>query len=231
MLLIFCVNAGSARAEDRLILVTEYGPPVNMPDPAGGVTGLSADLLRAILDDAHIPYSMALYPWARAYGMALSNQNTCVFSATDTVERHDLFKWVGPLAHNEWMLFGRRDSQKLTNLEDAKGHQIGGYIRDVVTDYLKERGLTVDEASDDSLNLKKLMGHRIEYWADGALTARFFAHLSGVTDLVPILKIKDVTISLACNKSVSDGRIDLMNSLLRKLYDDGRAAAIIARYQ
>ena len=49
-----------------LVLATEEYPPYNMSGPNGTVTGISTDIVRAVLDAAGYDYEISVYPWARA---------------------------------------------------------------------------------------------------------------------------------------------------------------------
>ncbi|MBC9045182.1 ABC transporter substrate-binding protein, partial [Pseudomonas aeruginosa] len=74
------------------------------------------------------------FPWDRVYQQALSEPGYGVFSTARTPEREDKFKWVGPLAVNDWVLMARGDSSiHLNSLEDAARYRIGGYKNDAIS--------------------------------------------------------------------------------------------------
>lgn len=211
-------------------VVTEDYPPFNMQKDSNTV-GISTDILRGAFQKAGIDYKISMFPWARAYDMATNDANTCVYSTTRTEEREGLFKWVGPLVRNDWVLFGRVDSPKLTSLNDAKNYTIGGYQGDALTNYLKAQGLKVDEANADRLNPQKLQAKRIDYWAAGAALGPYVASREGVTGLVPELQIKETQMFLACNKGVSDEVVTKLNAAIKQMMDDGTVKTINAHYQ
>lgn len=211
-------------------IVTEDYPPFNMQKDNNTV-GISTDILRGALQKAGIDYKISMFPWARAYDMAMNDANTCVYSTTRTEEREGLFKWVGPLVRNDWVLFGRSDSPKLSSLSDAKNYTIGGYQGDALTNYLKAQGLKVDEANADRLNPQKLQAKRIDYWAAGAALGPYVASREGVTGLVPELQIKETQMFLACNKGVSDEVVTKLNAAIKQMMDDGTVKTINAHYQ
>ncbi len=227
---LLCATASSARA-DGLILTTEDYPPFNFSRD-GAVAGLSTDLLRHVLERAEVPGQFALYPWLRAYGAAQNDTDTCVYSTTRTPQREPLFKWVGPLVYNDWVLFAPPDSQAApTALEDVRNAVIGGYQGDATAVYLRDQGFRVDDVTSDRLNPRKLLSGRIDYWATGRLSGEFLARQEGVTGLQAVLTFKHVPLYLACNKTVSDQTIGRLNDALRALTDEGVTDRIAKAYR
>lgn len=213
-----------------LTITTEDYPPFNLKQD-GQLTGISTEIVRKALDLTKIDATIDLYPWARAYESALKDPTGCVYSTSRTAERETLFKWVGPIAKNEWVLFGRADSPKLASLDDAKGHTIGGYPEDATTKFMRDKGLKVEEAATDRLNAKKLQAGRIEYWGDGKLVGLYIARQEGVTGLVPELTMSETSMFLACNKGVPDDIIEKLNAAIKQMNDDGSTATIYKKYE
>jgi polar amino acid transport system substrate-binding protein len=229
-ILTICSFTSAVRAEPLIITTEEY-PPFNMTKGTE-VTGLSTDILKKALESAKIDYSLAVYPWQRAYDMALKQANTCVYSTTLTEQREPLFKWVGPLAKNDWVLFAKADNTiKVASIDDLKPYTIGGYQGDALSIFLKEKGLKVDEVISDKLNPRKLQAGRIDFWASGRLMGPYLASQEGVSGLKPVLVIKETTMYLACGKSVPDETITKLNGALKQMSEDGTAAALTQAYQ
>lgn len=171
-----------ARAEP-LVLLTENLPPFNM-SVAGtnyarddGVTGISSDILRAVCERAQVQCQQILrFPWQRVYQQTLDDAGYGLFSTARTAEREGLFKWVGPIASNEWVLFSKGDSSiQLSSLDDARRYRIGGYKGDAKTQFLLDRGLEVQTALRDSENVKKLERGQIDLWVTSNQAGRFVA--------------------------------------------------------
>src|ERR1017187_2909507 len=102
-------NASSA----AITLTTEEYPPFNMTDSRTKLlTGISVDKVAELMRRAHEPNTISIYPWPRAYQMALETGDTCFFSTTRTPEREALFTWIGPLVHNDWAIFARADDTR-----------------------------------------------------------------------------------------------------------------------
>ncbi len=217
-----------------LILTTEDYPPFNMPDPkTGQLTGISVDKVVELMRRANEPYKLAPFPWARAYQMAIQMDDTCVFSTTRTPEREALFRWVGPLVMNDWIVFQRGDDQrKPKKLEDLRPFIIGGYNNDAVSEYLKLQHFKVDLANTDADNPAKLLHHRFDFWATGELLGHYLIKRHGLTGkITPLFKFKRTGMYLACRLTMPEQQIERFNQILREMERDGTSAAIERKYQ
>jgi polar amino acid transport system substrate-binding protein len=135
LLLVFAAacRPGIAHAEATVLqLTTEQLPPLNMSDDDGKtVHGVAADKVHELMRRTGIGYNVQMMSWNRAMELARRQSDTCAFSTVRTSEREASFKWVGPLAKGDWVLFGPKDKiGKVTSLEQIKGARIGGYLGD-----------------------------------------------------------------------------------------------------
>jgi polar amino acid transport system substrate-binding protein len=215
-----------------LTFTTEDAPPFNFTEDGGKtIAGSGTEIVNEMLKRTGIQASISLYPWERAYRMGLEEADTCVYSTTRTEAREPLFKWVGPLASNNWTLFAKEGSSiALASLEDAKAYKIGGYQGDAVAVYLKENGFKVEETTSDPQNVMKLDAGRIELWAAGNHGGPFLAAKQGVK-VKPLISFKETELYLACNKGIADELIAKMNEAIQAIHADGTAEAIYRKYQ
>lgn len=220
-----------ALAAAPITITTEDYPPYNYTAD-GKITGLSTEIVQEVMKRAGLEYKIENLPWKRAYGMALEQADTCVYSTTMTDERKPLFKWVGPLATNDWTFFAMEDTSiALTSLEDAKAYNIGGYQGDALADFLQKQGFKVETAPQDAINPKKLAGKRIDLWATGSSLGPYLAKQEGVSGLKPLLSFNSAILSLACNKGMEDEVLAKMQGALDAMKADGGIEAIAARYR
>jgi TRAP-type uncharacterized transport system substrate-binding protein len=203
-------------AQGIKVLTEEY-PPYNMM-VNGQIAGFSTELIKKAFGNARVPYTLHLMNWDVAIKRAQDIPNTCVYSTNRTEEREPLFKWVGPIAHSDWLLFGRSDSPHITSAEDAKKYTIGIYPSDAVGIYLKEHGFKVDVAPEDKLNPTRLMNKQIDFWASGTLQGPYVAEHVGVRGLLPVLTIRESLMYLACSKATSDELVARLNAAIRELF-------------
>jgi polar amino acid transport system substrate-binding protein len=229
-LLLAWLAMGSARA-DTLVLMTEEYPPFNMSDSKGKLVGISTDIVRALMQDAHIAYTVTVSPWMRAMTSARTQLDHCVYSTSRLPEREKDYSWIGPLAYNDWYLFAKANPQRRPgSLEDARGARIGSYFGDGGVAYLQKRGFTVDVAPSDDVNPRKLDMGRIDYWASGKLSGQYLLKAQGIEGIEPVLKLERGDMYLACHPDMPKVQVARLNLLLQGLHKRGVVARIYARY-
>lgn len=136
-------------APNYLHLLTENFPPYNMAKngknfaQGENVEGIAVDILRETFKRAGVGYSLTLrFPWERIYNLTLDNPDYGVFVTARIPERETLFKWVGPLGPDDWVLLARADSPiTLNSLEEARQYTIGAYKNDAIALSLEKQGL------------------------------------------------------------------------------------------
>ncbi|WP_061240097.1 ABC transporter substrate-binding protein [Ectopseudomonas composti] len=226
-----------ARAES-LVLLTENLPPFNMSVTGNNfarddnVTGISADILRAVCERAGVECQLILrFPWQRVYQQTLDDAGYGLFSTARTAEREKLFKWVGPIASNDWVLFAKGDSAiQLGSLEDARRYRIGGYKDDAKTQFLLDKGIEVQTALRDAENVRKLERGQIDLWVTSDQAGRFVARQEGVDSLKVVQHLYKADLYLALNRQTPDELVQKLQRTLDSLRAEGALKSIEARY-
>ncbi len=228
-LALLCVASASARP--RLVITTESSPPSAMMGDKQ-VIGFATEKIRVIMQRVGIDYDIEMLPWKRAYLLAQTQPDTCVYSTTRVPQREAVFKWVGPTHENDWTLFGRADRDyRITSIEDARKYRIGSYNGDVRSDALIAEGFIVDTVQDKLANPRKLLVNRIDLWASSVRVGSAIVAENGWTgQIVPVLTFRRTELYLACNTSVPDALISKMNAALRAMNSEGVSAAIEKKY-
>ncbi|OEY66084.1 substrate-binding periplasmic protein [Marinobacter sp. X15-166B] len=236
--LLALVNTSVAVAAEKLYVYTENYPPFNMSTQgrgfehsAGNIDGICAERAKAVIEQAGIDYVMKLRNWDYGYTRAQTRVNHGIFCTTYTDDRAPLFKWVGPLAQNEWTIFAPPGSTfKMNRLADAKGKTIGGYRNDVGADYLQARGHTVSLLESDDLNPKRLELGQIDLWLAERLGGPYLASQQDVEGLVPVFSFNSVDLYLAMNPDTPDHLIATLNQALETIRANGLYDAIGTKY-
>jgi polar amino acid transport system substrate-binding protein len=220
-----------ASARPRLYLATELSTPSSM-QVDGQLTGFATDKVRMIMERAEIDYEIEVLPWKRAYLLAQTQANVCIYSTTRIPEREKLFKWVGPTHENDWTLYARVDRNfRFTKIEDARPFRIGGMLGDVRSELLTTQGYTVDTVHDPLSNPRKLMVNRIDLWVTSTRIGNATIAENGwVGQIVPVLTFKRTEQYLACNLALPDALIAKMNAVLKEMNNEGVSAAIERKY-
>ncbi|MBC3375570.1 ABC transporter substrate-binding protein [Pseudomonas sp. SWRI92] len=231
--------AGTARATDTsLVLLTENFPPYNMAKNGKNfaqdenIHGIAVDIVREIFKRADITYSLTLrFPWERIYKLALENPGYGVFVMARLPEREKLFKWVGPIGPDDWVMLAKTDSKiTLDSLDQARQYKIGAYKGDAIAETLAKQGLNPIVVLRDQDNARKLMNGQIDLWATGDPAGRYLARQEGVSDLRTVLRFNSAELYLALNKDVPDEVVARLQNALDELRKEGAVDAIMARY-
>ncbi|MVW74498.1 substrate-binding periplasmic protein [Pseudomonas xionganensis] len=234
--------AGAAQAEIpshyRMVLLTENFPPYNMAingknfAQEDNIDGIAVDIIREMFKRAGIQYNLTLrFPWDRIYKLALEKPGYGVFVTARLPERENLFKWVGPIGPDDWVLLAKSDSAiSLSSLDEAKQYKVGAYKGDAIAEYLVEKGLEPVTALRDQLNAHKLMGGQIDLWATGDPAGRYLAKQEGITGLKTILRFDSAELYLALNKEVPDEVVQKLQSELDKMRQEGFVDDILNSY-
>jgi polar amino acid transport system substrate-binding protein len=237
-----CCLAPLARADEGggqpMVLLTENFPPYNMARDGknfatdGDIHGIAADLVREMFKRANLSYSLTLrFPWDRIYKLALEKPGYGVFVTARLPEREKLFKWVGPLGPDDWVLLAKSNSPiVLEDLEQARAYKIGVYKGDAIQLRLSEKGMKPVIALRDQDNASKLRSGEIDLWATGDPAGRYLARQAGVTNLKTVLRFNSASLFLALNKNTPDEVVARLQQALDELRSQGFVDEVMGRY-
>lgn len=156
-----------ALSKPTLTVVTELSPP-NQTLINNQVAGESTELVKAIFAKANLNANIELYPWARAYNMALKKPNIFIYSMAKTAEREKHFHWIGEVANYQmgFVKLSSRSDINITANEQAKQYKIAVQRHDLAAQRLTERGYTVVYTSDINKSYQLLMSGKVDLIID-----------------------------------------------------------------
>ncbi len=224
--------------DTELVLLTENFPPYNMAKNGKNfardenIEGIAVDIVRETFKRAGISYNLTLrFPWERIYKLALEKPGYGVFVTARLADREALFKWVGPLGPDDWVLLAKADSKiQLDDLAQARVYRIGAYKGDAIAESLEKQGLNPVLVLRDQDNAQKLRDGQIDLWATGDPAGRYLARQVGVKGLKTVLRFNSAELYLALNKEVPDELVAKLQAALDQLRKDGVVEQITARY-
>jgi polar amino acid transport system substrate-binding protein len=165
---------------ETLTFYTEQLPPYNYQEN-GTLKGFSVDLLEAITakTGSKVTREMVhLVPWTEGYQVALSRNNTVLFTAARLPEREQSFKWAGPIYAYTNVLFARPDREiVITGPESLKGYRIGVIVDDVAVQQLLDAGVNKSQLVQEtnvSAIIAKLTSGEIDLWGYPEAPGRYF---------------------------------------------------------
>ncbi len=74
----FLITGTTYSQEIRVL--TEHLPPYQIQMGENKIGGFSTEIVRAVLKEAKIRAKIEVYPWVRAYSIALEDKNILIFS-------------------------------------------------------------------------------------------------------------------------------------------------------
>jgi polar amino acid transport system substrate-binding protein len=209
----------------ELTILTENLPPLNYLKD-GVLVGPSVEIVKEIQRRVGSHEQIKVYPWARAYKMALEDENVVLFGTTYTKVRQDKFKWIGPLATKRDILVAKKDSGiKINSLEDAKKVKRIGTLRDDTRGRLLKRlGFTnLDPVSDEQKNAKKLVLGRIDLWTYKKPGLKTVCELAGVdyNEIEEVYHLRKSDLMIAFSKKTSDSIVQNWRNAFNEMLGDG----------
>ena len=220
----------AARSQDLHILTDAHSPPVVMYE-GSQVVGLATSVLQEALKRSKTSYDVTVMPWLRAYDIALRRAGRCIYPTDFTQQRASLFKWVGPLIHDSWVIFAPVDGPgKIATIDELKNYRVAAYQGTAQTKYLESQGIkveTINAFDADILNIEKVLNKRADLWAANRLLGKYLAGPASKFHLKEVMSLGDVDSYMACNKDVPDSQIAAWNSTIQDMNKDGTFARII----
>ena len=218
----------------ELTILTENLPPLNYVKD-GELVGPSIEIVKEIQRRVGSRDKIQVYPWARAYKMALEGENVVLFGTTHTEARENKFKWIGPLATKRDILVAKKGSGiKISNLDDAKKVGHIGTLRDDTRELLLKRlGFTnLEPVSDEQLNAQKLFLGRINLWTYKIPGLRTVCELAGVdpNNFIEVYHLRKIDVSIAFSKKTSDSIVQKWKKAFDEMLADGTIMQIRRRW-
>jgi len=218
----------------QLTILTENLPPLNYLRN-GVLVGPSVEIVKEIQRRIGSHEEIRVYPWARAYKMALEDENVVLFGTTYTKVRHDKFKWIGPLATKRDILVAKKGSGiTINSLDDAKKVKRIGTLRDDTRErLLKRHGFTnLEPVSDEQKNAKKLVLGRIDLWTYKIPGLKTVCELAGVdyNEIEEVYHLRKIDLMIAFSKKTSDSIVQKWRNAFNEMLADGTIMQIRKRW-
>ena len=217
----------SAQASDlkNLRVLSSDFPPYSFyaeSQPHGVAVGKVQKLFEKL---GHKP-DIEIYPWARAYSMVQNTPGAVLFSVARTPEREDMFVWIGAIIDFDVHIYRRADRTdiRLNSENDFAKYTFAGLIKDVKTDYLKKRGVSMHEVPNEEAAFKMLNLGRIDLVASDKNAAEFRMAELGISgqDVVPAYRIQSLSkpLYLIAHKDTDPELIKQLRAALAELNGD-----------
>ncbi len=218
----------------ELMILTENLPPLNFIKD-GVLMGPAVDIVKEIQHRVSSREQIQVYPWARAYKLALEEENIVIFGMARTEVRNENFYWIGPIAQKRDILAAKTKSGlKINSIEDAKKVDHIGTLRgDAKEIYLQRHGFTnIVSTHDDQNNVNKLLLGRIDLWATKIPGLKTICILAGADyhEIVEVYDLRKSEIYIAISKKTSEILVQSWADSFNDLLEDGTVLKIKSKW-
>ncbi len=162
--IIISLHITAFASQTKILALADDFYPVQFKDK-GVIVGPATKLVKQVLNEANIPYSIAMQPWARTYNTALYKPNILIYSIVRTKEREELFYWIGPVIKVEYFLYGLTSANipAINSLEQLNLYRIAAVRQTASALFFAEKKIkNVRLIGDADQAIKMLFNHRVD---------------------------------------------------------------------
>ncbi len=229
------VTTAGPATDAGLRIITEEFPPFNYAGANGTVTGQTTDIVNNILTRLNQKAEISILPWSEGYGIALARPHVALYSTARTDEREHLFKWVGPVASYDFMLYAKNGTHlQVNSLEAAKKVGSIGVVKDDARQqFLQENQFgNIVTCSSDAECIHNLMAGSTDLWLGSSVNADDIARSQGIDPaaLEAVYPVRTVQMYIAFSNDTPDSVITTWQTALDAMKSDGTFDAILKKY-
>lgn len=201
-------------------------------------TGVSVEILQAVLEKAGLAGRIEFLPWARSMLLVHHTKNTGLFSAARTPDREESFVWTFPLVSDKKRILAqlRQDTPpRYASLSQLlRNNPAIGVLRgDSREEFLRANGAgNLYPVSSHQSNLKRLMLRRVDMIATSTdelvLNANALGYSLKLFETAYVLF--EGNVYLAMNRDTDQDVIDKLKAVMRKVTSDGSLRQIAMRW-
>ncbi|MCJ8315013.1 MAG: transporter substrate-binding domain-containing protein [Saccharospirillaceae bacterium] len=225
-------------AKEKINIMTTTYPPFQY-EINGELTGISYDIVQAIVTQADLSSQIDTYVWNRVKRNLDTLSNQYFFNLSRTPIRENQFYWIADITPNNmylWQYRWRTDIE-INNFKDAGNYIIGDLKGSVSHQYLLEQGIPAEQFStvtEDRMNIMMLERGRIDLLPFGELSFLYQLKLLGFkqNDFIKILALPDISSRsyFVANKSANTDNVNRLKQAWDKILANGTYQEIIDRY-
>lgn len=181
---------------DKIKVITSFYEPYSFKR-GEQVEGEAVAQARHLFKELDFHPTINIYPWPRAYELALNQPNVLLFSVARTPQREDLFHWVGEIVGFNVFLYrnAKRDDIQVHNLQDAGKYRVGALNKDVKGQYLREQGIDAITLNNEENGIQMVLSNRIDMVPMDKVSMQHRLHKNRLKEdsLVPAFKLEAIS--------------------------------------
>lgn len=199
------------------------------------LTGLVPELLEKICNNLDIPFAVSVLPWREAYDQTRKSNSAVLLSTILNSTRKDQFKWAGPIASVDWLLYQSSQSlHSISSLEEAKTAESIGVIQGYsIEQFLLDQGFTnLKYCSNQEDGFEQLLNGEIDFFPASEITAEAVLNTLGKTiyALRKGIPLQTELVYFAFNLSVPDQVVEDFQNGIDALKGSGEFLNMYQKY-
>lgn len=144
-----------------ITLTTHDLPPYSYQNAEGLHGGLAVEVVQCVLQRLDTPYTIQVWPWARAQKLVEQGHADGFFAASRSPERDAYAVQTAIIAEQQWRWYLLADNQADPTTEDFRQQaRVSSFIGANMLDWLKENGYSVTSPPRDTGGLLRMLQAR-----------------------------------------------------------------------
>jgi len=241
IVLIFGLLINSISHSQEIRIVAGDHPPLQTQQADGSVNGAMVDVVNLLLKETGVNATIEVYPWARAYQLALTHPNILIISILKSAERVEKFHWIGHLySINPYLaILNNRTDISINSLEDAKNYRVSTVRNDLAETYLLSKGFELGKNLYVSSKYPTLWRSLTDGKADVVFTNEFLWHYKINGHYLSPEKIRLIyqvpefssEVYIAASLATDLAVVEKFTLALNKIKSDGRFNEIMKKWR
>lgn len=219
LMLLGLASMPRAQGVDMLVFLN---PGLFDQAPDGRITGPGGDLIARIAAVSGVTVRIRVLPPTRVVQTLMQQVGACVAGVPRLPDNEAQLRWLGVLSNSSLMLYGRLDdTRRVRGEEDLRRASIVVQRNSLPANWLRERGLPMQEVRDTVTALRMLQARRVDFWLVNELVAQRTFHALGETPARPLQSFGQIVTHLACHRDTAPAELDRLRAAVEQLRRDG----------
>lgn len=231
----FSTTALSASVDDIRWIAQDY-KPYSYVSGDSKKEGMAIEIVKELLKNigsSKTVDDIEIQTFSRSFIRKNNDENAAFFPLAKVVGREKYFKWVGPIALDEPVLFAKKSKNiKINDEKDLKKYTLAG--RDGYNPVkLLNKTVEVTLADTDLESLKKLEADKVDIIVCNKLSCEYVMkeNKMNLADYDIVYKMDVSDLSIAFNKDTNDDLVSQVAKAFEELKQSAKYSEILKNYE
>ncbi len=238
----FCVafslsTTAVASSVDNIRWIAQDYKPYSYVDGNAKKTGMAIEIIGEILaktGSSKTVNDIEVSAFSRSFIRRNNDENTAFFPFAKVSGREKYFKWIGPIALDEPVLFAKKSKNiRVIDEKDLKKYNIAGKDGYNAVKILQDISNSVSTGDTDSENMDKLKNDKVDMVVCNKLACEYAMkdQSMNVGDYEIVYKMGVSDLSIAFNKDTDDALINQISEAFEEVKQSAKYKEIVKRYE